>query len=145
MVCAALAYTLLSLCFISFAACLKQCINFCAKAEHAYDGTAIESVNKPAGFCVLLCQSMDGCEGFNYDSAAATCHLISSAHNLTAAAGLTAWSMKLCSKYLYHKLIFVGISANLCVILNFISHGTGGSVTSMCMRKLFSHQAQQHL
>ena len=40
---------------------------------------------------------MDECEGFNYDSAAATCHLISSARNLTPAAGITAWSMKLCA------------------------------------------------
>ena len=95
--CTMLTYTVLSLCFISFVACLKQCINYCAKDDHAYDGAAIESVSKPVGFCVLLCQSMDECEGFDYDSAVATCHLINSAYNLTAAAGITAWSMKLCA------------------------------------------------
>ena len=92
-----LTYSLLSLCFISFATCLRQCIDYCSKDEHAFDATVTESVQDSAVFCVIKCKNMDGCEGFNYDSAAATCHLINSAHNLTAAVGLTAWSMKLCA------------------------------------------------
>ena len=94
-----LARTLLFLCLVSVSVCLKQCIDYCSKDEHAFDATVIESVQDSAVFCVIKCKDMDGCEGFNYDSVTATCNLINNADNLTPAAGLTAWSVKLCSKY----------------------------------------------
>ena len=94
-----LARALLFLCSIAVSVCLKQCIDYCSKNEHAFDATVIESVQDSAAFCVIKCQDMDECGGFNYDSATSTCYLINNADNLTPAVGLTAWSVKLCSKF----------------------------------------------
>ena len=80
----------------------KRCIQFCASDNHFYDAMVIWSEEQMSVTeCPVTCRTMDECEGFNYDSAAATCHLINSAHNLTAAAGITAWSMKLCAGMYY--------------------------------------------
>ena len=86
-----------SLYFLLVAVCTKQCTNYCSKDDYAYGTTVLASVKKPASYCVLMCRSMGLCEGFNYDSAAATCHFITSADNLTPAGGVTAWSTNLCN------------------------------------------------
>ena len=95
----------LYLCFLLVAVCKKQCTNYCSKDAHAYGTTVLASVKESASYCVLMCRSMGLCEGFNYDSAAATCHLITSADNLTPAGGVTAWSMNLCNG-MYKFLFF---------------------------------------
>ena len=101
-----LALTLqLSLCFLSVAVCMKQCTNYCSKGDHAFGTTVLASVKESVSYCVLMCWNMGLCEGFNYDSATATCHLINSADNLTPTGGLTAWSMNLCNG-VYKFLIF---------------------------------------
>ena len=75
-----------------------RCMKYCASDNHFYDGTVAQTIQHKTE---RYCRKLALCEGFNYDSAAAACHFINSTHNLTPAAGSTAWSMKVCAGMYY--------------------------------------------